>query len=426
MMDRQLKRTIGVMSKPEIEKVYPHFAIGFQQDIVEFLAKNKLWPKMLLDQLFLDGNTSLITSRQYRRNFVIERKADYEKFAAEFNAYDKYVEEVIAPRRYDNIDKEYFRQSMDFYFLEVHSRLDFMYKFAETLEVLENKNEGSSNLLKIRFLIEPYSVYAYCPLVVPDEKGDTHLEFVIEKREYFPIMLTEKSSKRTLLDILREPDDNPFLEDNAINFCRAKTLELFKYHHVFVSDNYKEISDFIRNNYDILSYHEKNKIWKVLKNKPTAAQKRSIKTIEMINNYLFPNVYPMNRSEWRKSNKNNAAAISEKHEKIDEAKVKELKDEDYFTLFGMDKGTFEKILGILESAYKESHTSGGRPASLSVLKRLAVTIEYRRNKRSMGNIACDYGVSKSRINDAIKWVEKTVTESESGASLSEAFYSGRS
>jgi hypothetical protein len=251
MITRYVKRFVEGMNKPEfakaLEKMGTRRGVDFK-NFSEILAKSKNLPKKMWDLFFLNSNKNLITSRQFKRNIVIESLPDRKKFVREFNAYDKYVETVITPRRYDDISKEYVRQSMDFYFLETHSRLDFMYKLAEALETLEDKNEELLNPSKIRFLIEPYSTYVYCPFVKEDEKGNTFWGLVKQVRDYNPIILTEKSSKRKLLDILRKPDDNPFLDDEVINFYRAKVLELFKYHHVFVSDNYKEIADFIRNN----------------------------------------------------------------------------------------------------------------------------------------------------------------------------------
>ena len=66
------------------------------------------------------------------------------------------------------------------------------------------------------------------------------------------------------------------------------------------------------------------------------------------------------------------------------------------------------MLEILESAYKEMHKQGGRPSRLSVLDKLVVMLRYYHDYRTMENIAFDYDVSKSRICDAISWVEETL------------------
>jgi hypothetical protein len=89
-------------------------------------------------------------------------------------------------------------------------------------------------------------------------------------------------------------------------------------------------------------------------------------------------------------------------------RMAKLAEEKYLVTFGIRKPTFDKMLEILESAYKRMHTAGGRPPRLNVLDKLVVTLGYYHDYRTMENIAFDYGVSKSRICDAVKWVEKTL------------------
>lgn len=66
------------------------------------------------------------------------------------------------------------------------------------------------------------------------------------------------------------------------------------------------------------------------------------------------------------------------------------------------------MLEILENAYKELHKLGGRSPRLSVLDKLVVMLGYYHDYRTMENIGFDYGVSKSRISDAVDWVEQTL------------------
>ena len=96
---------------------------------------------------------------------------------------------------------------------------------------------------------------------------------------------------------------------------------------------------------------------------------------------------------------------------IDNVKrIAKLKENEYQEKFGIKKGTFERQLEILESAYKEMHKVGGRPPRLSVLDKLVIMLGYYHDYRTMSNIAFDYDVSKSRISDAIKWVEETLVK----------------
>jgi len=93
-----------------------------------------------------------------------------------------------------------------------------------------------------------------------------------------------------------------------------------------------------------------------------------------------------------------------------EKRIKELPDNKYQALFGVHKVTFDAMLAILESAYKEMHKQGGAPSRLSVADKLIVTLGYYHDYRTMENIAFDYDVSKSRISDAVKWVENTLIQ----------------
>ena len=96
---------------------------------------------------------------------------------------------------------------------------------------------------------------------------------------------------------------------------------------------------------------------------------------------------------------------------IDNVKrIAKLKENEYQEKFGIKKGTFDRQLEILESAYKELHKEGGRPPRLSVLDKLVIMLGYYHDYRTMSNIAFDYDVSKSRISDAIKWVEETLVK----------------
>ena len=89
-------------------------------------------------------------------------------------------------------------------------------------------------------------------------------------------------------------------------------------------------------------------------------------------------------------------------------RISKLKDNEYQQLFGVKKPTFEAMLSILEEAYEQLHKQGGRPPKLSVLDRLVITLGYYREYRTMAHIGFDYGISKSCISDAVKWVEDTL------------------
>jgi hypothetical protein len=91
-------------------------------------------------------------------------------------------------------------------------------------------------------------------------------------------------------------------------------------------------------------------------------------------------------------------------------RISKLREDKYQITFGIRKPTFDKMLELLECEFEKLHHAGGRPPRLSVLDKLVVMLGYYHDYRTMENIAFDYNVSKSRISDAVKWVEKTLIE----------------
>ena len=92
-------------------------------------------------------------------------------------------------------------------------------------------------------------------------------------------------------------------------------------------------------------------------------------------------------------------------------RISNLKDSEYQQIFGVKRATFEAMLAILEREFVNLHKQGGRPPKLSVLDRLVISLGYYREYRTMAHIGFDYGISKSCISDAIKWVEDTLLKS---------------
>ena len=88
-----------------------------------------------------------------------------------------------------------------------------------------------------------------------------------------------------------------------------------------------------------------------------------------------------------------------------------LKAEKFRRLTGVKKGTFEKMLEVLNAASEKAHERGGRPAALPMADRLLLTLEYLREYRTYFHIAGSYGVSESACCRTVHWVEKTLIAS---------------
>ena len=93
-------------------------------------------------------------------------------------------------------------------------------------------------------------------------------------------------------------------------------------------------------------------------------------------------------------------------------RLEKLKEKDYQKYFGVNKKTFDRMLGILEEADRHKHRKGGRPSVLSVLDKLVIMLQYYREYRTMDNIAFDYGTNKSTVYYAIKRAEETLIKNK--------------
>ena len=89
------------------------------------------------------------------------------------------------------------------------------------------------------------------------------------------------------------------------------------------------------------------------------------------------------------------------------SRIDKLREGDRLELFGVRKPTFEKMPSVLEGAFAGLHGQGGRTPRLGVLDKPVVTPGHCHDHRTMQDIAFDYGVSKSRISDAVKRVGQT-------------------
>ena len=79
-------------------------------------------------------------------------------------------------------------------------------------------------------------------------------------------------------------------------------------------------------------------------------------------------------------------------------------------LYGVKPATFNKMLSMLQKAFKTMHKNGGKPPKLTPEDKLYVTLKYLREYRIMDSIAAEYGVCKGTVCLAIQWVEDTLEQ----------------
>ena len=215
----------------------------------------------------------MITSKQFDRSFSKNGNYTHKALVKLFDEYDGYIDEVFMQPTINS--KDYFLKSLDFYFLEIYKRIDFIYKLAVRLE-----NSNLPVIDKKHVLVRRFH-----PKVCDVIEHDGLFEFVYNNRTayYGPMLLLEDHWQQN------ESYNDPMHEDKwqKYYFIRAKVYELFQYHCQFISNDYDDISDFINKHYNILQYHEPKKIW-IQEDKKLKAdhEKRIIKALE-INEALF-------------------------------------------------------------------------------------------------------------------------------------------
>jgi hypothetical protein len=64
------------------------------------------------------------------------------------------------------------------------------------------------------------------------------------------------------------------------------------------------------------------------------------------------------------------------------------------------------MLKIFEKIFQKLHKQRDRLSRLNVLEKLIIMLGT--NMMTVQNIAIDYGVLKSRVCDAVKWIEETL------------------
>ena len=88
--------------------------------------------------------------------------------------------------------------------------------------------------------------------------------------------------------------------------------------------------------------------------------------------------------------------------------IKHLRDADFKRLTGVRRGTFEKMLKVIEKGLGNF----GRPPKLSRADQLLMTLMYWREYRTEFHIAQSYGISEATVCRTIRKVEDTLVRSK--------------
>jgi hypothetical protein len=88
--------------------------------------------------------------------------------------------------------------------------------------------------------------------------------------------------------------------------------------------------------------------------------------------------------------------------------IQNLKDSDFKRLTGVQRQTFDQMLAVVESGWRDF----GRPCNLSRADQLLLTLMYWREYRTEFHIGVTYGVSEATVCRTIKKVEDVLIKSK--------------
>ena len=92
-------------------------------------------------------------------------------------------------------------------------------------------------------------------------------------------------------------------------------------------------------------------------------------------------------------------------------KIEKLDDKKFKLITGVTREVFEKMLKVLKIEYQKLRSKGGS-AGLSPELRLTLALEYWREYRSIRHMENDHQINKTKINNAIIWVEDVLSNSD--------------
>ena len=91
-------------------------------------------------------------------------------------------------------------------------------------------------------------------------------------------------------------------------------------------------------------------------------------------------------------------------------KIERLDDKTFKLITGVTKAVFNEMLEVLKKAYDEMRKKGGS-RGLSPELRLTLALEYWREYRTFRHMENDHQINKTKINNAVIWVENVLSES---------------
>lgn len=185
----------------------------------------------------------LILKRQREQTYGLEDKnRSYDDFIIDNKIYDDFIDTFTTGLNTD--DEAYFQKTMQFYNLETEHRLEYLYNISVDLANHKFDKMEIDNYFCLSQRFTPHVSYPQIKdnkLIISSNKPI--YKFMLLHDEYYQKQLfNNKDFKMKISYMLNRR-------------IRAKSFEIFKYFYNFTSNDYKQISEFIKGNYNLLGYY---------------------------------------------------------------------------------------------------------------------------------------------------------------------------
>lgn len=277
------KKYLELISQPEIQAELSQCGINSHK-YQEFLDSKNLKLPEIMWKTFLWNKDNLI-GKIYRRQLSRdEGNNTYWSIIEALQEYNKTVNKTFST---DNMSPEkYFKIAMEYYYHERYRQIDSSLTLANLFQKIGIVNIDSLNFLITRFIPQISTIWF-------NPSGTMGRLFKF--RYYPPFWELNNMTLETLSEGHNEKDVlGASVYWYFFTILRAKTYELFKSHATLNLNNYIEIEEFLKNDFNVFQYREKNEAWeRIMKlEKPkSSGPKRSAplpdsSTQQFINNFI--------------------------------------------------------------------------------------------------------------------------------------------
>jgi len=92
--------------------------------------------------------------------------------------------------------------------------------------------------------------------------------------------------------------------------------------------------------------------------------------------------------------------------------IKDIEDQGFKQITGIEKSTFSEMLQVLATAEAKKKAQGGKPNKLSLADRLLMSLKYLKGQGTYLHLGKHYGISESACYRNCRWIQTCLEKSQ--------------